>query len=233
MSRPVAIVTGAGSGIGRCVARQLAEEGFALVLVGRTAAKLEETARGLGENPHLLVAADLAERAEPGRIVADCIDRFGRLDCLVQVAGIAPLAPLAETDDALLAACFEANAFGPARLIRAAWPHFARQRGGRVVNVSTIGTLDPFPGFFAYAASKSALDSFTRSAAREGAAIGVEAWSVNPGAVETPLLRQNFGEAVIPSHRTLSPEAVARVVVDCVMARRSEPSGSIIPMPSR
>jgi len=86
-------------------------------------------------------------------------------------AGIAPRAPIERTDEELLDECFRVNAFGPAFLMIRAFPHMKARKSGCVVNVSTLGTTDPFPGFFAYAASKAALDSFTRSLAREGKAI--------------------------------------------------------------
>jgi NAD(P)-dependent dehydrogenase (short-subunit alcohol dehydrogenase family) len=100
------------------------------------------------------------------------------------------------------------------------------------VNVSTIGTVDPFNGFFAYAASKSALDSFTRSIAREGKPHGIRGFSVNPGAVETPLLRQNFGTNILPASKTLAPAAVAAEVVACACGERDDRNGEAILVPS-
>lgn len=229
----IALVTGAGSGIGRETARALAAEGFSLVLVGRTLGKLEATAATLPTGiESLLIAGDLADTDFASDCVDRCAARFGRVDALVNAAGVAPLAPIDRTTEDLLEEVFFANTFGPAALIARAWPIFKRQRSGRIVNVSTIGTIDPFPGFFAYAASKSALDSFTRSIAVEGRAIGVRGFSVNPGAVETPLLRANFSERAVPPERALDPGAVARVVVDCAVGRRDEDNGRVIPLSS-
>ncbi|MFO0826663.1 MAG: SDR family oxidoreductase [Phycisphaerales bacterium] len=230
--RRVALVTGAGSGIGRAVAIGLAREAFDLALAGRTAAKLEATASCAAGATTLLLAGDVGDAAFAEACVDRCVERFGGLDVLVNAAGIAPLEPIGRTSEDTLRAAFEVNAFGPARLILRAWKTFERQGRGCVVNVSTIGSIDPFPGFFAYAASKAALDSFTRSIAREGAAIGVTAYSVNPGAVETPLLRQLFSERVIPRGRTLSAESVATVVIDCALSRRPGDNGRVIPLPS-
>ena len=95
-----------------------------------------------------------------------------------------------------------------------------------------MGTTDPFAGFFAYAASKSALDSMTRSAAKEGLRIGVKVFGVNLGAVETPMLRSNFSEKVLPHDRTLSPEFVANVISDCLNGTRDADNGRCIPIPS-
>lgn len=233
---PVAIVTGAGSGIGRATAHRLAAAGSRLLLVGRTLRKLEATAAEIArEHPAAaidLLEADLGDPAACAGVVARAVARFGRLDTLVNAAGVAPLAPLERTDLALLESTFATNAFGPGLLMAAAWPAFRSGGGGCIVNVSTIGTTDPFPGFFAYAASKSALDSFTRSAAREGARLGIRAFAVNPGAVETPLLRSNFPEKAIPRERALAPEQVAAVIVDCIEGRRPQDLGRCIPLPS-
>lgn len=233
---PAAIVTGAGSGIGRAAAARLAARGHPLLLVGRTLAKLEATAAAIArEHPSLpieLFEADLADPSAPASAVARAVARFGRLDTLVNAAGVAPLAPIDRTDLPLLESTFATNTFAPALLIAAAWPALRASGGGCIVNVSTIGTSDPFPGFFAYAASKSALDSLTRSAAREGARARIRAFAVNPGAVETPLLRSNFPERTIPRERTLSPDAVAEVILDCIEGRRPEDLGRCIPLPS-
>jgi NAD(P)-dependent dehydrogenase (short-subunit alcohol dehydrogenase family) len=113
-------------------------------------------------------------------------------------------------------------------MITRAWPHFCTRNTGCIVNVSSLATTDPFPGFFAYAASKSALESLTRSAHGEGKRHGIRAFSVAPGAVETPLLRQNFSEKVLPHAATLDPEAVASLIVDCIEGRRDEDRGKSI-----
>ncbi|MFM1829997.1 MAG: hypothetical protein RLZZ558_337 [Planctomycetota bacterium] len=232
---PVSIVTGAGSGIGRATARMLAELGHHVVLVGRTEQKLADASdevRVVGSGDVMLVTADVADADQAAGVVDQAIERFGRVDNLVNAAGVAPLAPIEKTGEEILEQCFFINAFGPAFLIVRCWPHFRRQKSGCVVNVSTIGVMDPFPGFFAYAASKSALDSFTRSVAREGRSIGVRAFCVNPGAVETPLLRTNFPERVIPPERALRPEAVASVIVECIAGRRAHEHGQSIAVPS-
>jgi len=230
--RPVALITGAGSGIGRAAARMFHERNFMLVLVGRTAEKLAETSRAIGAEDALVVTGDIADREFPHACIDRSVERFGRLDVLVNNAGVAPLATIPHTDEATLDACFRVNTFGPALLIARAWPTFVRQRSGCVVNVSTIGTSDPFAGFFAYAASKSALDSFTRSIAREGRSAGITAYSVNPGAVETPLLRQNFDEAMLPRSKTIPADDVARIIVGCACGERPEDNGRTILLPS-
>lgn len=231
---PVTVVTGAGSGIGRAVAEMLAERNHRLVLVGRTESKLLDTLDAVRAHDAdaMIVAADISEADQAARVIDETVERFDRLDNLVNAAGVAPLAPIERTTKEVLEEVFHINTFGPAFLIVKAWPLFRKQKSGCVVNVSTLGTTDPFPGFFAYAASKSALDSFTRSCAREGRSIGVRAFCVNPGAVETPLLRKNFPEHQLPRERALKPEAVAKVIVDCIEGTRDVDHGVPIAFPS-
>ncbi len=228
-STPVSIVTGAGSGIGAACARLLAARGHAVVLVGRGLDKLEAVRASMEEpTRHLSMAADVADSGLAHEVVDRTLEAYGRLDALVLNAGVAPRATIDQTTEEVLEQAFFVNAFGPAFMVTRAWPAFRRQRSGRVVFVSTLGTTDPFPGFFAYAASKSAVDSFARSIRAEGKAIGVKAFAVNPGCVETEILRRNFPEKVIPREKALPPEAVAEVIVACACGDRDADNGNAI-----
>ena len=228
-STPVSIVTGAGSGIGAACARLLAARGHAVVLVGRGLDKLEAVRASMEEpTRHLSMAADVADSGLAHEVVDRTLEAYGRLDALVLNAGVAPKATIDQTTEEVLEQAFFVNAFGPAFMVTRAWPAFRRQRSGRVVFVSTLGTTDPFPGFFAYAASKSAVDSFARSIRAEGKAIGVKAFTVNPGCVETEILRRNFPEKVIPREKALPPEAVAEVIVACACGDRDADNGNAI-----
>ena len=235
--KPVAIITGAGSGIGRATAIALAGAGLNLVLVGRRAEALDETAEGLPEEVESqCVSLDISDPASGEEMVASCIARFGRLDVLVNNAAIAPLLPIGATDAATIQNVYMTNAVGPACAIAAAWPVFERQhrehRAGRIgaciVNVSTLGTADPFPGFFAYASSKASLNVMAQSCANEGKEIGVRAFSVAPGAVETPMLRAIFSEDVLPTARCMTSQRVAEEILACVMGQRDDQNGKTI-----
>lgn len=234
---PVAIVTGAGSGIGRATAVALGREGFDVVLVGRRAEALEATGALLpGECAHVCVPLDVADPHSAHVMVTSCLGRFGRLDVLVNNAGMAALMPIDRTSPETIERVFMTNAVGPACAIARAWTVFKRQhaegRVGRVghcvVNVSTYGTSDPFPGFFAYASSKASLNLMARSCAKEGKAIGVRAFAVAPGAVETPMLRGLFSESALPPSKCLTPEDVAAEIVACVEGERDERNGETI-----
>ena len=233
MNDPVAIVTGAGSGIGRAVAVQLGAIGYRLALVGRTRTTLEETANAAGVDAEaIVVVADLANPESPAWIARAVLDKFGSVDALVNNAAVAPVISLAECTLEELHRTFASNAFGPACLIGALWPAFVKQRGGRIVNVSSMSTINPFPGLSIYAASKSALESLARSISVEGEQYNIKAFNIAPGSVETQMLRSIVDERSLPRERTLSPDSVARVIVDCVQGQRDNENGTTIVLPS-
>lgn len=228
--RRAALITGAGSGIGREVAVRLAAEGYRLVLVGRREGPLRETAAmaGAGADGAVVYAADVADAAKVRGAVDAAVQRFGRLDVLVNNAGYAPLLPIERTTPEVIEAAYRVNALAPAHAIARAWPVFLRQGSGCIVNISTMGTDDPFEGFFAYAASKAAVNLMAKSCAKEGRPHGIRAFAVAPAAVETAMLRGLFPPEVIPPEACLSPGEVAAVVVDCVLGRRDEENGRTI-----
>lgn len=233
MPHPIALITGAGSGIGRAAARLFAEAGYALALVGRRENRLRETASLLSAGPEpLILPADLADAAQARAIVDRTAARFGRLDVLVNNAGDAPNLPIEEHTAELLDRIYRVNALAPANTIAQAWPIFVRQRAGCIINLSTIGTTDPFPGFFGYAAAKAAVNTMTISCANEGRALGIRAFCIAPGAVETEMLRAFLPESTLPRNRTLAPEAVARVVLDCAQGRPNADNGGVIVLPN-
>ena len=228
---PVAIVTGAGSGIGRATAVMLAQRGYALALVGRREAALRDTAAML-KSQSIAVATDISDAAACESLISATESKLGRIDVLINNAGSAPMVPIEKSGPTVIDEVFDVNALGPAYLIHFAWPVFVRQKRGCIVNVSTMGTIDPFPGFFAYAAAKASVNLMALSCANEGKRHGIRAFSVAPGSVETAMLRGNFPESKLPRSRVLTPEAVAQVIVDCVEGKRDSENGKTIVVPS-
>lgn len=226
----VAVVTGGGSGIGRCTAHELAALGARVVLVGRNPDKLHTVAGEIAQDAGVAEGrvCDIRDEAAVSALVAEVLAAHGRIDALVNNAGAAPLAGIAQTTPAMLEETFAVNALGPANLIAAAWPIMAAAKSGCIVNVSTMGTQDPFPGFFAYAAAKASVNLMARSCAKEGRAVGIRAFSIAPGAVETPMLRANFNEARVPRSAALTPEAVATLIVDCIAGKHDARNGDTI-----
>ena len=232
----VAIVTGAGSGVGRATAVMLGARAWAVALVGRRREPLEETAE-LVEGETLILAADIATDEGARSIVRDTLAAFGRLDAIVNNAAMAPSKPLEQFSWAELEALYRVNAIGPGITIAEAWPALAAQHArdgstARIVNVSSMATVDPFPGLTPYAASKAAVNLLTKGCATEGASLGVKAFAVAPGAIETAMLRAIFTQEDLPPSQTLRPEQVAGVIVACAVGERDDENGSVILVPS-
>ncbi|MBX3361929.1 MAG: SDR family oxidoreductase [Phycisphaeraceae bacterium] len=231
-SSPVAIVTGAGSGIGLATARILAAAGWTIVLAGRREQMLTEARDTLTPGQHHCVPTDVGEPESCAALIRHVAGATSRIDALINNAGYAPLTPIAKHTPDLVRQTFEINAIGPANLILAAWPHMASRKSGRIVNVSSIATVDPFPGFFAYAAAKASVELMVKSIAKEGASVGIKAFAVAPGAVETDMLRSIIPERSLPRAKALAPETVAQVIADCVLGTRDADNGRTILVPS-
>ncbi len=159
------IVTGAGSRIGARVAECAARSGAHLTLTGRRAAPLQVLAERLGTPVHR-VCADLAAPDAGERIVMAAVDRFGRVDAVVNSAWLAGIAPFDASDPAMFDGMFAVNVRGPAELVRCALPWLRAERGA-VVNVTSSGAGTAPAGRSFHLASTAALNSLTRSLARE------------------------------------------------------------------
>ena len=227
---PVALVTGAGGGIGRAISRLLGERGHALALLGRTSTTLEATAELLPvETPTLILEADLSHPDACIDAIAAVESRFGRLDAIVNNAGVAPQVPIQDTDARLVRETIDANLVGPIVLVSQAWSLLVAARGC-VVNISSMASIDPFQGFTAYAASKSGLDSLTRSIMAEADETGIRAFTLNPGIVETSMLRSLFDESMVPKGSAMEPTEVAEEILACIEGRRDERIGRPHPL---
>ena len=220
----VAIVTGAGSGVGREIAMQLMEAGFGVVLAGRTKETLDETA-GLAQGEALVVKTDLRDHEDCAALVKRALDHFGQVDVLVNNAGCAPLAEIHETTPEMMRACLQTNLLAPMLLVSMLWEHFTERGSGCVVNISSLSSSDPFPGFIAYAASKSGLDSLARSIVAERKDPGIRAFTINLGAVETPMLRQNFDHAFLPPEACMHPAEAASLALECIRGEHDDRQG--------
>jgi NAD(P)-dependent dehydrogenase (short-subunit alcohol dehydrogenase family) len=190
-SRPVVLVTGASRGIGCAVAHAFAREGSDIALVARPSAELDRVAHDLGARAPRAqsFAADVANPGEIERAINGVLTIFGRLDVLVNAAGVyGPIGPLAETDMVQWARAISTNLLGTAYAMRAVLPHMVAQRKGVIVNFSGGGAVAPFPRFSAYSASKAAVVRLTETVAEEVRESGVRVNAIAPGAVNTRLV---------------------------------------------
>ena len=178
----VAIVTGASSGIGKATALRLAADGLTVVGVGRDEAALRAACQEI-------VVADVTQPHAPAAIVAGVAARHGRIDVLVNAAGVIASAGIGETTDDAFDSMMDLNLRATFRLMRESIPALIETKG-TVVNLSSVAGTRAFPGLFAYCVSKGAVDQLTRCAALDLAPKGVRVNAVNPGVVVTNLHRR-------------------------------------------
>lgn len=214
----VVIVTGGGSGIGREIAQRFAADGASVAVVGRRADPLTETVAPFADRA-LTVVADVAEHGAAATIVAEVVERFGRLDVVVNNAARWHAQPVEDESDTSIVASLMINQFGPLALARESIRHL-RESAGSIVNISSTGTRVPLPGNAVYAGTKAALEQMTRNLAVELGRDGIRVNAVAPGATETemftPTLSLERRRAIvkqIPLGRLGTPADIAPVVL--------------------
>lgn len=225
--KPVAVITGAGRGIGRAAALELAQRAYRVVLVARTVGELHETAQAAGTDV-LIVAGDVSDPLAAERAVNQTMEKFGRLDALVNCAGVAPVLTIEQTTPQEWRRILDTNLSATFYFMRACWPVMQKQGGGVVVNVSSFSARDPFPGFVAYGSAKAGVNLLGLAAAREGEASGIRVHTVAPAAVETGMFRAIMPPEQFPPADTLDPAEVARVIVRCITGELRHTSGEVI-----
>jgi NAD(P)-dependent dehydrogenase (short-subunit alcohol dehydrogenase family) len=215
MSGRVAIITGAGSGIGRAVALSLSRRNYLLVLAGRRSDALSETA-GLLENgagQSLCVPTDISQGLAVSRLFEATVERFGRIDLLFNNAGIgAPDVPLDELREEDWRQVIDTNLTGAFLCLRAAFRAMKTQhpQGGRIINNGSISAISPRPNSAAYTASKHAITGLTKSAALDGRAFGIACGQIDIGNAATAM-GSRVAERVIQANGTRAAEPIMDV----------------------
>ncbi|WEM01550.1 MULTISPECIES: GolD/DthD family dehydrogenase [Delftia] len=216
-----ALVTGGAGGIGLAIARQLAEGGARVVLVDLERQALDVAAASLAEpRHHLALAVDVTRPEGVEQAVATVLEATGRIDILVNSAGVALLEPAGEISEAAWERTLAVNLTAPLLLAQAVAPAMRRQRHGRIINLASQASVVALRRHAAYCASKAGLVGLTRVLALEWASDGITVNAISPTVVDTPLGRQAWageaGEAMralIPTGRFAQPEEVARLAV--------------------
>ncbi|KAI5633648.1 enoyl-(Acyl carrier protein) reductase domain-containing protein [Phthorimaea operculella] len=234
----VVLVTGASSGIGATTAILFAKEGADVSMVGRNQTKLDAVAAKVGSvgKAPLVINADVSKDDDIKRIITETITKFGKLDVLVNNAGIAKYGTILngkilEAYDAVMSV----NVRAVINLTTLAAPHLASTRGN-IVNISSAASLTPpgNPDFIPYAVSKAALDHFTRGAALELASSGIRVNSVNPGPTETDFFENNIYDVKwddltpnSPLKRVCDSEEIADLILYLASEKARGITGSI------
>ena len=207
MTRKVAVVTGAGSGIGKAVALALAHAGYAVVLAGRRLPALEEVAREAGSEA-LAVATDVTDPAAVNALFARAVDRFGRVDLLFNNAGTgAPPSPLEDLSFEQWRRVVDTNLTGAFLCTQAAFRQMKTQhpRGGRMINNGSISATTPRPHMIAYTASKHAITGLTKTTSLEGRQYDIACGQIDIGNAATSLASA-FTSGTLQADLSLKPE---------------------------
>ena len=232
------MVTGAGSGIGRAIADRLARAGAAVTInyLGHEdgALELEQQLNAIRSEPvAAAVEADVSDQASVERLMDATVERFGRLDVLVNNAGVETAAPLLEVDEATWDHILSVNLKGPFLCLQAAARRM-RGEGGSVVNISSIHEDYPFPCHTPYAAAKGGLRMLMRNAALELATLGIRVNNIAPGAIATPINEATLEDPeqlerlsrLVPMGRMGTPEEVAEVALFLASSSSAYVTGS-------
>ena len=207
------IITGASQGIGRAIALACAAKGASVVIAARTAARLHAVADEIHAQGGkcLAVPTDVTDETQVARMVEQTLDQYGRLDGLVNSAGVAPLSPITETSLETWQRTMDVNVTGTFLCCRAVWTPMVRQGGGSILNISSGSGKRAHAEWSAYCTSKYAVMGLTESLALEGFPLGIRVNVLCPGPTATPMRRDNFpGE---DQSRLLTADEVAQAAL--------------------
>jgi 3-oxoacyl-[acyl-carrier protein] reductase len=208
----VVVVTGGGRGIGRAICQRFAADGAQTVAAARSLPELSHTRLSIekqGGRCHVH-ATDVCVPDEIAALVDATVERFQRLDVMVNCAGVAPQSGIEDLTPELFRTILAVNVEAVYHGCRSAWAPMKKQGGGTIVNISSVASVDSFPGLGAYGASKAWVNAWTKALADEGRPLGIQVFAVAPGAVETKMLRDLLPD--FPADSTLRPADVADVV---------------------
>ena len=213
MNNKVILITGASRGIGRSIALACAREGASVVLAARSRDKLDEVARTIQSQGGRALAApaDVTDETHVARLIEKTLARYGRIDGLVNSAGIAPISPITETSLETWERTLAVNVTGAFLCCRAVWPIMRAQGGGSILNIASGAGKRAHAEWSAYCASKWAVLGLTESLALEGFASGIRVNALCPGPTGTPMRFDNFGRE--DPDKLLTPDEVAQAAL--------------------
>jgi 2-hydroxycyclohexanecarboxyl-CoA dehydrogenase len=240
--RRTALVTGAGSGIGRAIAQRLAEDGHAVAILDLDGAAAEATVGELRQKGHEAMApgsVDVSDRAHVDEAVQRVRDALGPVLVLVNNAGLAGFTPFLKITDEEWDRILSVNLNGPFYFTQAVLPDMIEARWGRIVNISSSSTHSGQPFMSPYVAAKSAVNGLTKSLALEYGPSGITVNAVPPGFIDTPMLRKSEARGLLggtveehiartPVRRVGTPEDIAAAVAFLVSEEAGYITGQIL-----
>ncbi|SUB17025.1 3-oxoacyl-[acyl-carrier-protein] reductase FabG [Pantoea agglomerans] len=236
-TQKVVVVTGAGSGIGEASAKRFAEEGASVVLVGRTAQKLEETLADMTPGDHLVAACDVSEAAQVKQLSETVLKKYGRVDVLVNNAGVIVQGRIHEVDLDAWKTLMKTDLDGVFHGVHYFMPALLKNKGN-VVNISSVSGLGGDWGMSIYNAAKGAITNFTRALAMDYGADGVRVNAICPGFTFTDLtedakqdqaLLERFYDR-IPLRRAGEADDIARAILFIASDEASYITGVNLPV---
>lgn len=221
------LLTGASSGIGRCLAEQAARAGARLVLAARSAEPLNKLAHSLTASgaEAMAVPGDVTQEADRQQMLSAAVERFGGLDVLINNAGVGSWCHFAESSEEILRQVMEVNFFAAAELIRLAIPVLRRGNSPAIVNVASMCGRRGIPAWSEYSASKFALCGLTEALRGEMVRFGIDVLLVLPGVTRSELWRhllRNTGRYQLDVNRGMTPESVAAGILSALRKNRTE-----------
>lgn len=232
-----ALVTGAGSGIGKCIAETYAREGARVAVVDVNADAAKQAARGIG-NTAIALRCDVTKKDDVNAVVEETLSALGRLDILVNNAGATHVnKPMLEIDEEEFDRIYAVNVKGVFLGCQAVVPHFRKNGGGVIINIGSTAGLRPRPGLSAYNATKGAVHILTKTLAVELAPDHIRVCAIAPVATDTPLLPSFLGPApgqreefvaTVPLGRLAQPQDIANAALFLASADAQFVTGNIV-----
>lgn len=211
MNESIVVVTGGGRGIGRAICQRFANSDAQVVAAARSQNELDETKSLIEKNGGRCetIVTDVTQPDQIANLIETTLSRFARIDVMINNAGVAHLGNIEELTPDLFESMLTVNVRAMYHGCRSVWPTMKKQGEGVIINTSSASSVDPFPGFAGYGATKAWVNMWTKALADEGKPLGIRVFAIAPGAVETNMLRSAFPD--FPEEQALTPPDVAEM----------------------